>query len=634
MTRLALAMEISPQKLRSLAAMANRLRRHSIAATASAGSGHPTSCLSCAELVSALFFHFLRYDLEDPKSIQNDRFVLSKGHAAPILWAVLAEAGAFPTEKLKTLRRADSDLEGHPTPRNRWVDVATGSLGQGLSAGVGMALSSRMDKVENRIYVLLGDGETAEGSVWEAAALASRYRLGNLTAIIDVNGLGQSEKTIYGHDVQSYAKRFDAFGWHSRVVDGHNLEEVVDAYREALSHKHGPTAIIARTIKGKGVASLENADNQHGKPVSKDMLQEALDEIGEPGLEEDLSIARPDIPAEAPRGEDSAGITRAWPSPDYKKGESVATRKAYGEALAKLGKLNEAVVALDGEVKNSTYAETFANAFPDRFVECYIAEQNMVGMAMGMSALGKIPFVSTFACFLTRACDQIRMAGISRSNIKFCGSHAGISIGEDGPSQMGLEDLALFRAIPGSIVLYPADAVATERCVAAAAAQEGIVYIRTARPGTPVMYPPDQEFPIGGSLAVKSSRGDQATVLTAGITLYEALKAAAALEKEGVAIRVIDLYSVKPIDEETIEKAARETGVIVTVEDHYPEGGLGDAVAGVLAGRPVDFFRKLAVTGIPRSGAAEELMDNFGISAGRIASALREALQTKARKSA
>lgn len=622
-------MEFSKQKLRALNAMADRLRHHSVVSTTAAGSGHPTSCLSCAELVSALFFHFLRYDLKHPKSITNDRFILSKGHAAPILWAALAEAGAFPLKKLETLRQMDSDLEGHPTPRNPWVDVATGSLGQGLSAGVGMALASWMEKVDNQIYVLLGDGETAEGSVWEAAALASHYRVSHLTAIIDVNGLGQSEKTMYGHDTQSYADRFSAFGWETRIIDGHDMQAIVEAYAESIADKSSPTAIIARTIKGKGVASLENADNRHGKPIPPDQLQAVLDEIAAPELEEAMQLALPETGPRVPPVQQKAPD---WPHPAYKIGQSLATRKAYGEALVKLGRINDAVVVLDGEVKNSTYAEKFAQEFPPRFTECYIAEQNMVGMAMGLSALGKIPFVSTFACFLTRACDQIRMAGISRSNIKFCGSHAGVSIGEDGPSQMGLEDLALFRAIPRSTVLYPADAVATERCVAIAAEQEGIVYVRTARPATPVIYPPDQEFFVGGSVVLKSSDSDEATVITAGITIHEALKAAATLEEEGIRVRVIDLYSVKPVDQKTIARAARETGVIVTVEDHYPEGGLGDAVLAAVAEEPLAFLRKLAVTDIPRSGPAAELMDTFGISAGWIILSVKEALQKKAEK--
>lgn len=627
-------MDISEKKLLSLSAMANRLRHHSIVATAAAGSGHPTSCMSCAELVAGLFFHFLRYDLKHPKSVHNDRFVLSKGHAAPILWAALAEAGAFPVAKLETLRRIDSDLEGHPTPRNPWIDVATGSLGQGLSAGAGMALASWMNKVNNHIFVLLGDGETAEGSVWEAAALARRYRLFNLTAIIDVNGFGQSEQTIYGHDVQSYADRFGAFGWHTRVIDGHRMEEVLDAYAEAVSHEEGPTAIIARTIKGKGVAHLEGSTNPHGKPVSEEEVERALREVGGHDPVEGLRLAIPEIPPGG-RVKPASPAPVSWPPPGYSIGEEVATRKAYGQALHKLGGLNEEVVVLDGEVKNSTYAELFAQEFPARYTECFIAEQNMVGMAMGMSALGKVPFVSSFACFLTRAADQIRMAGISRLNVKFCGSHAGISIGEDGPSQMGLEDLALFRALPRATVLYPADAVATERCVALAAEQEGIAYIRTGRPATPVIYPPEQEFSIGGSVVLKRSRNDKATVLTAGITIHEALKAAAILEKEGIMLRVIDLYSIKPIDETTIEEAARETRVIITVEDHYADGGLGDAVLGALAGQRVDFFRKLAVLDVPRSGPGDKLMDTFGISAGWIILAVKEAfLMKSARKSA
>ncbi|MEX2382571.1 MAG: transketolase [Opitutales bacterium] len=618
--------EVPRQKVHALRAMADQLRHDSLISTSEAGSGHPTSCMSCAELVSALFFHVLRYDLKNPKSPHNDRFVLSKGHAAPVLWAVLAEAGAFPREKLKTLRQFDSDLEGHPTPRNPFVDVATGSLGQGLSVGAGMARSSKMDEISNRVYVLLGDGETAEGAVWEAAAIASHYRLDNLTAILDVNRLGQSEETMYGHDVRNYENRLQAFGWKTRIIDGHDMEDVLSAYAAAQAHRGSPFAIIARTIKGKGVGFLENVNGQHGKPVPKEKLQAALEEIGTPDLGEELKVTPPEVPAGKP-DEKKAG--RMAP-PDYKADEEVPTRKAYGYALKKLGDVNDSVVALDGEVKNSTYAQEFANAFPGRYTECYIAEQNMVGMAIGMSALGKIPFVSTFACFLTRACDQIRMAGISRANVKFCGSHVGVSIGEDGPSQMGLEDLALFRAVPGSTVLYPADGFAAERCVELAAKQEGIVYIRTARPGTPLLYSADYQFKTGGSGLLKSSPEDAATVVAAGITTHEALKAAKKLEKEGVPVRVIDLYSVKPIDEEAVRQALRDTGVLVTVEDHYAEGGLGDAVLEVVKGMQCS-FQKLAVRGIPRSGDSARLLGAFGIDAESIVEALKEAFAKKRR---
>lgn len=628
-------MEASENRLRSLERMADRLRRHSIVATAAAKSGHPTSCMSCAELVSVLFFQFLRFDIEHPKSLANDRFILSKGHAAPILWAALAEAGAFPIEKLETLRQFDSELEGHPTPRAPWVDVATGSLGQGLSAGLGMALASPLNNVDNRVYVLLGDGETAEGAVWEAAALAGHYRIANLTAIVDINGLGQSQATMAGKNVQNYVSRFSAFGWKTIAIDGHDVRQVIGAYQEAIAWKEGPTVILAQTVKGKGVRALEDAENHHGKPVAPDLLEEALREIGTPELDEPLRLATPSAPAREPMPADREPGSLALPPPEYKVGDEIATRKACGQALARLGEHLAGAVALDGDVKNSTYSETFAEAFPNRFFECYIAEQNMVGMASGFSAVGKVPFVSTFACFLTRAFDQIRMAAISRANIKFCGSHAGVSIGEDGPSQMGLEDIAMFRTIPDAAVLVPADAVAAERCVVLAAARPGIVYLRTARPATPVIYERDQTFRIGGSQILKESTDDRATIVAAGITVHEALRAAERLARDGIPVRVLDCYSIKPIDKSVLIRAAEETGIIITVEDHYPEGGLGEAVLAAIANYPVRAFTRLAVTGLPRSGSSAELLDHFGISANRIVEAVREAIGSRdQRKSA
>ena len=552
----------------------------------------------------------------------NDRFILSKGHAAPILWAAWAEAGAFPVEKLSTLRNSDSDLEGHPTPRNPWVDVATGSLGQGLSAGVGMALACKMNQLDNHIFVLMGDGEAAEGAVWEAAGLASHYKLNNLVAILDVNRLGQSQATMYGHDLLNYQQRFRSLGWQTQVIDGHNIEEIIDALDRATSADTQPAAIIARTVKGKGVSFLEDKEGWHGKPVApgKDLTR-ALGEIGD-----NLKLEQP-LHLSPPQG-DPSRIVKAvpqqeMPPPSYAAGEVVATRQAYGNALKKLGTCDPTVVALDGDTKNSTYSEYFLKAYPDRFVECFIAEQNMVGVAVGLGALGKIPFASTFACFMTRAYDLIRMASISQANLKLCGSHAGVSIGEDGPSQMGLEDLAMMRAIQGSAVLYPSDAVSGERLVELAAQTPGIVYIRTSRPKTAVLYPSDETFELGGSKVLRSSQNDGATIVAAGVTLHEALKSYEDLKREGLTVRIIDLYSVKPLDIPTLQKAARETGVVITVEDHYPEGGLGDAVMSALANENCR-FRKLAVTGLPRSGKSAELMDMFGISARNITRAVRE----------
>ena len=614
---------ISPALVKSIQTVANRLRKHSLTSTTEAGSGHPSSCCSCAELISTLFFRFLRYEVDNPGNPLNDRFVLSKGHAAPILWAAWAEAGAFPVEKLLTLRKFDSDLEGHPTPRNAWTQVATGSLGQGLSVGVGMALGARINQTGNRIFVLMGDGETAEGSVWEAAALAAHSDLDNLVAIVDVNRLGQSQATMYGHDVESYRQRFTSFGWHTQVIDGHSVEETLAALESAIAFQGQPSAIIARTLKGKGVSFMEDKDGWHGVPVpAGEKLERALQDIGEDSeLEEPFQLTPPNGNGDG--SFPAAAQEAALEAPHYSPEDLVATRQAYGAALAKLGTANPAVVALDGDTKNSTYSNKFLAEYPDRFVECFIAEQNMVGAAVGLSAMGKIPFASTFACFLTRAYDQIRMAAISQANMKLCGSHAGISIGQDGPSQMALEDLAMMRAIAGSTVFYPSDAVCAERLVALAAQTPGIVYIRSSRPKTPILYSNDEDFQVGGSKVLKSSDKDRATLVAAGVTLHEALKASLELESQGLAVRVIDLYSIKPIDEETLLKAARETQLLITVEDHYSEGGLGDAVLGALASQPCR-LHKIAVEGLPRSGESAQLMDAFGLSAKSIVKKVKE----------
>ena len=614
---------ISPALVKSIQTVANRLRKHSLTSTTEAGSGHPSSCCSCAELIATLFFRFLRYEVDNPGNPLNDRFVLSKGHAAPILWAAWAEAGAFPVEKLLTLRKIDSDLEGHPTPRNAWTQVATGSLGQGLSVGVGMALGARINKTGNRIFVLMGDGETAEGSVWEAAALAAHSNLDNLITLVDVNRLGQSQATMYGHDVESYRQRFASFGWHTQVIDGHSVEETLAALESAIAFQGQPSAIIARTLKGKGVSFMEDKEGWHGVPVpAGEKLERALQDIGEDSeLEEPFQLTPPNG-----NGDGSfPAIAQEAPleAPHYSPEDLVATRQAYGAALAKLGTANPAVVALDGDTKNSTYSNKFLAEYPDRFVECFIAEQNMVGAAVGLGAMGKIPFASTFACFLTRAFDQIRMAAISQANMKLCGSHAGISIGQDGPSQMALEDLAMMRAISGSTVFYPSDAVCAERLVALAAQTPGIVYIRSSRPKTPILYSNDEDFQVGGSKVLKSSDKDRATLVAAGVTLHEALKASLELESQGLAVRVIDLYSIKPIDEETLLKAARETQLLITVEDHYSDGGLGDAVLGALASQPCR-LHKIAVEGLPRSGESAQLMDAFGLSAKSIVKKVKE----------
>ncbi len=570
-------------------------------------------------MVSVVFFREMRYDPRDPHNPENDRFILSKGHAAPLLYAAYAEAGVIEESQLITLRRLDSDLEGHPTPRLPWVEVATGSLGQGLSAGLGTALAARMNNLSYDTYVLLGDGECAEGAVWEAAALASYYGVSNLYAIVDVNGLGQSQQTMHRFDVENFAAKFRAFGWHAITVDGHNYSEIIEAFAQCREAGSRPRAIVARTFKGKGVSLLENMEGWHGKAVPKQDLDTALAELSQPYASDSF---RPNPRPRPQREERPVNIDI---SINRKIGESVATREAYGDALVKLAEKTDRIVALDGDTKNSTYSEKLLKTRPDRFFEMFIAEQNMVGVAAGMSARGMIPFVSTFAAFLTRAFDQIRMAGVSRANIKFCGSHAGVSIGEDGPSQMGLEDLAMFRSIPGSVVLYPCDGVSTERLVAEAAKIHAICYIRTTRPKTPVLYANDERFPVGGCKILRRSEEDRATVIGAGITVHEALKAAETLASEGIRIRVIDAYSVKPVDRATILTSAKQTGgKLIVVEDHYEEGGLGDAVLNAVGNAA--HVIKLAVREIPRSGPPEALLDTYGISSKHIVQAVKSLL--------
>jgi transketolase len=605
--------------------VATRLRIDSVRSTSEAGSGHPTTCLSAAEIMAALFFAEMRYDPQDPQRSDSDRFVLSKGHAAPILYAAWAEAGLFPRADLLSLRKFDSDLEGHPTPRLSFVDVATGSLGQGLCAAVGIALNARRIGSGYRTYALLGDGESAEGSVWEAAASAAHFGLDSLCGITDVNGLGQSQATQYGHNLEPLAERWRAFGWHAIMVDGHNLAQVLAALEEARRTTGRPTMILARTLKGKGVSFIEGKEGWHGKPLKKgDETDRAIAE-----LEAQLIADADDVPAprrpEGPRIPAEAAPAAVAP-PSYTMGEQVATREAFGTGLAKLGQADVRVVALDADVKNSTFSDKFERAFPDRFYECFIAEQVMVGAAMGLAARGAIPFASTFACFLARAYDFLRMAGISALNIKTVGSHAGISIGEDGPSQMALEDLAMMRAIAGCAVLYPSDAVSTERLLALMAQHPGPAYMRTTRPKTPVIYGTDEVFTIGGSKVLRSSDRDVATIVGAGVTLFEALKAHDQLAKGGIAVRVIDLYSVQPVDVETLVAAGTETGVIITVEDHYASGGIGEAVAGAVAPHGIR-VHLLAVRAIPRSGEPAELLEKFGISAGSIVEAVKSLLK-------
>jgi len=578
--------------------------------------------MSAADIVAALFFAEMRYDPLNPKNPDNDRFILSKGHAAPVLYAAWAEAGLFPREELLKLRRIDSDLEGHPTPRLPFVDVATGSLGQGICAALGVAANARLIGSDYRTYVLLGDGESAEGSVWEAADIGSYQKLDNLCAIVDVNRLGQSDPTQFGHNMDELSRRWTAFGWHASVIDGHDMNAILRALQEARATKGQPSVIVARTLKGKGVSWVEDKEGWHGKAFKKgEEAQRALAE-----LEKQLvpGAKTPEIPRPAGTSRKRAAADyKKLAAPGYKKGDVVATREAWGTALAAIGAIDERVVALDADVKNSTFSERFAKVYPTRFFEDFIAEQVMVGMSMGLAARGATPFASTFACFLARAADFIRMAGISSVNVKLTGSHAGVSIGEDGPSQMALEDLALMRAVPDCVVLYPCEAVSTERLVALMAQHTGMVYMRTSRPKTPVLYDATEEFKIGGSKVVRQSGADAATVVGAGVTVFEALKAADQLQKEGIAIRVIDAYSVQPIDAATLGDAAKAThNLVISVEDHYVAGGLGDAVAEALAPVGVTVTR-LAVREIPRSGQPEELLDRYGISARHIVDAVR-----------
>jgi transketolase len=605
----------------TLSRVANQLRIHSIAATTAAGSGHPSSCASAADLVAALFFGHMRYDPKNPLYGNNDRFILSKGHAAPLLYAAWAEAGLVPKAELLRLRELHSDLEGHPTPRLAFVDVATGSLGQGLSAGLGMALSARMDHLDFRTYVLLGDGECAEGSVWEAANLAGVNRANNLIAIVDVNRLGQSEATPFGHDMDAYRKRFEAFNWRTEVIDGHAMDEILEVLG-AAGLGHQPLAILARTNKGHGIPAIEDKEGWHGKPLSKEEAERAIAEL-QPKAQSAEGIS---IPAPTPFAEPEIAV-HANPAPiQYEKGKKVATREAYGNALVRLGEAYPKIVALDGDTKNSTYSEKFSKRFPSRFVECFIAEQNMVGLAVGLSARGKIPFVSTFAAFLTRAHDQIRMGAISFANLKLAGSHVGVSIGEDGASQMGLEDLAMFRSIPGCTVLYPADAIATEKLMEQALQQQGMFYLRLSRPKTDIIYGTEEAFPIGGAKILRQKPDDCVTVVAGGVTLYEALNAAELLAADGLSITVIDAYSVKPLAKDVIREAAsRSNQAILTVEDHYAEGGLGEAVAGELSPEGFMVFR-LAVPQIPHSGKAEELLARYGIDAASIRGKVHEIL--------
>ena len=597
--------------------LGQQFRVDSIRPAAVAKSGHPTSGMSAADLMAVLVANHLRYDFGDPKNAANDRLIFSKGHASTLYYAILRAVGAISDEELLTYRKFGSMLEGHPTPIIPWVDVATGSLGQGLPIGVGMGLAAKyLDRLPSHVWVLCGDSEMAEGSMWEAFEHASHYELDNLTAIIDVNRLGQRGETMIGWNTGVYVERARAFGWNAIEVDGHEVEEIDRAYKQAQEVKGRPTVIVARTIKGKGVKAVEDKDGWHGKPL--DDPDAAIEELG--GIRNiHVDVTKPD-PAEPhtfPNG--------PLELPRYELGQEVATRKAYGEALAALGTARGDVVALDGEVSNSTFAEIFKQAHPDRFFEMYIAEQQLIAAAVGLHARGWNAFGSTFAAFFSRAYDFVRMAAISRVNLRLAGSHAGVSIGEDGPSQMALEDIASLRAIHSSVVLHPCDANQTAKLVAEMADTEGIVFLRTLRPNTPVIYGPDEEYEVGGSKVIRSSEDDNVTIVGIGVTVHEALEAAATLDEEGISARVIDAYSVKPIDADTLQAAAEATGRIITVEDHFPEGGLGDAVLAALAEKDEHpHVLKLAVREMPRSGKPDELLNAYGIDAEHIAAAARQ----------
>lgn len=599
------------KKLKDLATTARSLILRS---TTAAGTGHPSSSLSATDLMTTLMFGgFFHADIDDPQNPLNDRLIFSKGHAAPLLYALYTMAHKVAEADLLKLRQFGSPLEGHPTMQFPYTEAATGSLGQGLSIGVGMAINGKyLDQVSYRTFVLLGDSEMAEGSVWEAFQLAEHYKLHNLVAILDLNRLGQRGETMYGHNEKVYLRHAEAFGWRVYVIDGHDYEEIAQCYGDALREKEKPVLIIAKTIKGKGVSFIENKLGWHGRALTTEECKLALAELGD--VQQSLRgvIFKPPHEDIQKYGGEIHTVETV-----YNLGDKVATRKAYGENLVALFQKHQNMVVLDAEVSNSTHADIFQKAYPERFFEMFIAEQNMVGAALGLSRRGKLPFVSTFAAFFTRAADQIRMSQYSKSNIKFVGSHAGVSIGEDGASQMGLEDIALFRSLLGAAVFYPADAVAVSKIMQLAADYVGNVYIRTTRKETPVIYKSTETFVVGGSKTLKTSERDFVTVVGAGVTLFEALKAYDILVKEGKFIRVIDLYSIKPLDLVTLKKAASETRAIVTVEDHYEAGGIGEAVAGALSATGA-IVHRLAVQKMPRSGKPDELLAYEGINAASI----------------
>ena len=601
--------------LQDIQQKANLIRKWCMISTTEAGSGHPSSCMSAADFTAVLFDKYFTYDVKEPLNIYNDRFVLSKGHAAPLLYTLFAISGALPLEELKTLRKFGSRLEGHPVPKFPYAEAATGSLGQGLSVGAGLALLAKRENLPYKTYVLTGDGELAEGQIWEAANFASYHKLDNLVAILDINRLAQSGETMFGHHVDQYVKRFEGFGFEVVAIDGHNFEEIDAAFQKATTNTNGkPFAIVASTEKGKGVSFIENKDGWHGKALKPEELEKALPELGNPSDDLKFNLKQPEK-VELVKKTD----TNVRSDMKFESGKKYATREVFGEVLVEEGKKNDSVYALDADVKNSTFTLDFFKAFPERFVECYIAEQNMVSVAVGLARLGKIPFVATFAAFLVRAADQIRMARVSEANIKFMGSHVGVSIGEDGPSQMGLEDIALFGAVPDTVILQPSDAISTAALVPEMINHHGFVYMRTLRPKTELFYSPDEEFPIGGSKILRQSDNDMLTVAATGITVPEALKAAEKLSQEGINIRVLDIYSINPIDKKTLIQSVEETqkAVIITVEDHFEHGGMGDFAEAAVAEAGIR-VHKIAVKETSTSGTQEELMHAAHIDAAAI----------------
>lgn len=612
--------------------IARRLRIDSLRATTAAGSGHPTSCLSAADMVATLFFHTMRFDPENPKNPNNDRFILSKGHAVPVVYAAWKQLGILTDAQLMKLRSIDSPLEGHPTPLFSYNEAATGSLGQGLSVGVGMALHAKRKQLDYKTYVMLGDGECSEGSVWEAADLATYYKLDNLIGMVDCNRLGQANENMHAHDVNRYAEKFAAFGWAVTVIDGHDIGEIIKAFDRAHAEQNKPRMIIAKTYKGHGLPGIEDHIGFHGLPIKQADLARYLAELGDEAVKP-TSAYRPPAPSQVQATPQiltkiTLDLENGPDAELFKNPEKIAPRKAFGYALATLGSKNDTIVVLDGDVKNSTFTEIFEQAFPEKFIQCFIAEQNMIGVATGLQLRGDIPFAATFGAFFTRAHDQIRMAGIGRNALRLCGSHCGVSIGQDGPSQMALEDLAMMRSIPDSVVLYPSDAVSAYKLTELMANyHDGISYLRTTRAVTPQVYSINHEFLIGGCGIVAQSTSDRACIVAAGITLHEAQKAQTILKTKGIPVSLIDAYSVKPLDVDTISTVLKQSQCrLIVVEDHYAEGGLGEAVLSALSEKTIEkvTMKHLCVPKIPRSGSPEDLLSWAGIDATHIMKAVQE----------